>query len=149
MKIKKVVSKDLNEIYYLEKGVFNKNAFSRGLIEKLIQKNLLFLKLEEDKFEKEIVGFVIVVKDGLERANIINFLINPKYHKKGYGSLLLQSTVQKIKQFNDIKKIVLNVQVKNSGAIKLYHKFGFKTIQKIDKYYQSKEDAYLMELKIK
>jgi len=148
MKIKQVSFKDLDEISLLEKSVFNQNAFSEVLIKKLIRRNLFFLKLEKNKIKKEIIGFVIVVKERLDRANIINFLINPKYHKKGYGSYLLYDTVQKIKELNDIKKIVLNVQVENSSAIKLYRKFGFKIVQRIDQYYQSKEDAYLMELEI-
>lgn len=148
MKIKQVSSKDSNEISLLEKMVFNKNAFSKDLIKKLIRKSTFFLKLEKNKIRKEIIGFVIVVKDRRDRANLINFLINPKYHKKGYGSRLLYNTVQKIKELNDIKKIVLNVQVENTAAIKLYRKFGFKIVQKVDQYYQSKEDAYLMELEI-
>lgn len=148
MKIKQVSFKDLDEIYCLEKLVFNQNAFSKDLIKKLIRKNIFFLKLEKNKFKKEIIGFVIVVKDRIDRANIINFLVNPKYHNKGYGSCLLNTTLQNIKDLNTIKKIVLNVQVENSSAIKLYRKFGFKIVQKIDQYYQSKEDAYLMELEI-
>ena len=148
MKIKQVSPKDLNEITSLEKMVFNQNAFSKDLIKKLIRKNTFFLKLEKNKIKKEIIGFVIVLKDRLDRVNIINFLINPKYHNKGYGSFLLYNTVQKIKDLNNIKKIILNVQVKNTAAIRLYQKFNFQISRKIEKYYQSKEDAYLMELKI-
>ena len=148
MKIKQVSSKDSNEISLLEKMVFNQNAFSKDLIKKLIRKSTFFLKLEKNKIKKEIIGFVIVVKDRRDRANIINFLINPKYHNKGYGSCLLYNTVQKIKELKNIKKIVLNVQVENTSAIKLYRKFGFKIVKKVDQYYQSKEDAYLMELEI-
>ena len=106
------------------------------------------LTIGNNKLNIEIIGFAIVIKDRIDRANIINFLINPKYRNKGYGSYLLYTIVQKIKDLNSINKIVLNVQVKNSTAIKLYRKFGFKIVQKIEHYYQSKEDAYLMELKI-
>ena len=148
MKIKSVSSKDISEIFLLEKSVFNQNAFSKELIKKLVRNNLFFLKLEKNKIRKEIIGFVIVVKDRIDRANIINFLVNPKYHNKGYGSYLLSNTIQKIKESNVIKKIVLNVQVQNSTAIMLYRKFGFKIVQKINRYYQSKEDAYLMKLEI-
>ncbi len=149
MKIKQVSSKDLNEIFLLEKKVFDQNAFSKDLIKKLIRKNILFLKLEKNKFKKDIIGFVIVVKDQSDRANIINFLINPKYHSKGYGSVLLYHTIQRIKELNDIKKIVLNVQVDNLAAINLYQKFGFEILEKIDNYYQSKEDSYLMEMELR
>jgi len=148
MKIKEVSSNDLNEIYSLEKKVFDKNAFSKDLIKKLIRTNTFFLKIETKKIRKEILGFIIVVKDQIDRVNIINFLINPKYHHKGYGTYLLQRTIQKIKELNKIKKIVLNVQLHNLAAINLYRKFGFEILEKIENYYQSKEDAYLMEMKL-
>ena len=148
MKIKEVSYNDLNEIYSLEKKVFDQNAFSKDLIKKLIRTNILFLKIEKKKIRKEIVGFVIVVKDQIDRVNIINFLINPKYHHKGYGTFLLQKTIQKIKELNKIKKIVLNVQLHNLAAINLYQKLGFEILEKIDNYYQSKEDAYLMEMEL-
>ena len=148
MIIKEVSSKDLNEISRLEKIVFNKNAFSKDLIKKLIRTNTFFLKIETKKIRKEILGFIIVVKDQIDRVNIINFLINPKYHHKGYGTYLLQRTIQKIKELNKIKKIVLNVQLHNLAAINLYRKFGFEILEKIENYYQSKEDAYLMEMKL-
>ena len=149
MIIEEVSSKDLNEISRLEKKVFDQNAFSKDLIKKLIRNNTLFLKLEKNRIKKEIIGFVIVVKDQIDRVNIINFLINPKFHHKGYGAFLLQNTIQKIKELNFVKKIVLNVQVHNLAAIKLYQKFGFEIVEKIDSYYQSKEDAFLMEMEPK
>ncbi len=48
-----------------------------------------------------------------------------------------------------IKKIILNVQISNSSAIRLYEKFKFKKNPKIlENYYQSGESAFLMELKL-
>jgi ribosomal-protein-alanine acetyltransferase len=146
MTIKTVSLKDLNEIFKLEDVVFTQNAFSRDLIKKLIKKNTYFFKLEENENEDQIIGFIIVIQDQPERANIINFLINPQYQNKGYGKTLFQSTLQKIKELNNVKKVILNVQTTNSRAINLYLRFGFKIVEKIDNYYQSKESAYLMEL---
>ncbi len=93
-----------------------------------------------------MIGFVIVIKDRKDRANIINFLIDPKHQNRGHGAILLNKTIQKIKELNEIKSVILNVQVGNSIAIKLYQKFNFRISKKIEKYYQSKEDAFLMEL---
>ncbi len=145
MKIKDVSIKDLNKIYKLEQKVFKEDAFSKDLILKLIQKKNLFLKLEK----KILIGFTILVKDRKDRVNIINFLINPDYQNKGYGSFLLEKAIGKIKNLDkDIKKIILNVKVENSIAIKLYQKFGFQIVQRIEKYYQTKDTAYLMELNV-
>ena len=49
----------------------------------------------------------------------------------------------------EIKKMVLNVQVSNLPAIKLYKKFNFiKKTNEIINYYPSGESAYFMELEI-
>jgi len=148
MKIKDVSIRDLRSISNLEHQIFKENAFSIKLVEKLIQQNTLFLKLEDGKIMKKLIGFIVVIKDREDQANIINLLIHPQFQSKGYGSLLLQETIERIKKrLKEIKKIVLNVQVNNSLAIKLYEKFNFQKNSKIiENYYQSGEDAYLMEL---
>ena len=147
MKIKDVSIRDLRSISNLEHHIFKENAFSIKLVEKLIQQNTLFLKLEDGKIMKKLIGFIVVIKDREDQINIINFLIHPQFQSKGYGSLLLQETIERIKRLKEIKKIVLNVQVNNSIAIKLYEKFNFQKNSKIiENYYQSGEDAYLMEL---
>ena len=149
MNIKKVTSKDLKKIIEIESMVFGKDAFSEKLIKKLIKENLFFLKLEKSSIKKHLIGFVIVIMDQKDSANIINFLINPKYQIKGYGSFLLNQTILKIKEFDKVKKIILNVNINNPSAIKLYEKIGFQIIQEINNYYQLKDSAYLMELKFK
>ncbi|MFW9874740.1 MAG: GNAT family N-acetyltransferase [Candidatus Thorarchaeota archaeon] len=147
MKVKDVNSRDLNQIMILEKEVFRENAFSKLLMEQLICRNAFFLKLVNDKYKNELIGFIIAINDKKDRINIINFLINPRFQNKGYGALLLKDTLQRITQLKEIKKVVLNVQESNSQAIKLYEKFNFrKNPKKIENYYQSGESAYLMEL---
>jgi len=149
MEIKQVKSRDLNDIVNLEQKIFKEDAFSKNLIKKLIKTNLLFLKLELNKVRKRIIGFIIVIKVRNDTVNIVNFLIDLKFQNKGYGSYLLQQTIEQIKKLNYIKKIVLNVQLSNSIAISLYEKFYFKRNPTILKeYYQSGESAYLMELNI-
>ena len=92
MNIKEVTSKDIKKIKNIESMVFGKDAFSEKLIKKLIKENLFFLKLEKSGIKKHLIGFVIVISDQKDCANIINFLINPKYQNKGYGSFLLNHT---------------------------------------------------------
>jgi ribosomal-protein-alanine N-acetyltransferase len=149
VKIENVNSRDLKKIMALEQETFKENAFSKFLMEKLIQKNTLFLKLENGEGKNHIIGFIIVIRDRIDRVNIINFLIKQKYQNKGFGSLLLKITLENIKQLKEIKKVILNVQVTNSPAIKLYEKFNFRKNPRIfENYYQSGESAFLMELDI-
>lgn len=148
MKIKNVRLKDLIEIHNLEQKVFKENAFSKDLIKKLIQRSTFFFKLERSGIKKFIIGFVIIVEDREDRVNIVNFLINPKYQNKGFGSWLLKYTIDKIKGLKKITKIVLNVKIDNHIAIKLYEKFNFRIVEKLENYYQSKESAFLMVKKL-
>lgn len=152
--IEKINSKDFKTIMALEREVFKENAFSNELMDQFFQyskkeRNILFLKLQTKSHKKVLVGFIIVIKDRIDRVNIVNFLIKPRFQNKGYGSFLLKNTLEKIKQMEEIKLIVLNVQVNNTPAINLYEKFKFKKNPKIlENYYRSGEGSYVMELVI-
>ncbi len=152
MIIESINSKDFKNVMALEREIFKENAFSYDLMNKFFQyskeeRNTLFLKLEASTKKKILIGFIIIIKDRIDRVNIVNFLINPRFQNKGYGSFLLKNVIEKIKLMREIKNIVLNVQVKNTIAIRLYEKFNFKKHPNIlEHYYQSGEDSYVMEL---
>ncbi len=148
MKIKSVKNKDLSKIYNIEREVFKEDAFSKDLIQKLIRENFLFYKLEKSGLKKVLIGFVIIIKDRSDRVNIINIVINPKFQNMGYGTLLMKKTLERIKQIQDIKIVLLNVKIINNIAIHLYEKFKFEIVKKIDNYYQSGQSSYEMQLKI-
>ena len=147
MNVKNVESGDLKKLMALEQEIFKENAFSKELMEKLITKSALFLKLEDEKTKNTLIGFIIVIKDRVDRANIINYLIDLRFQNNGFGTLLLRNTIERLKRLKEIKKVILNVQVGNSKAIKLYEKFNFKKNPfKLKNYYQSGESSFLMEL---
>ena len=139
---------DLNKIYKIEKKIFKSDSFSRKFLQNLIISNSLFLKLVISKNLEDIIGYVILIKDDEHRFNLINFIIRKKYQNKGYGSLLMQKTLNIVNNHIEINKIILNVKTTNLKAIKLYKKFGFEIIERIEDYYRHNESAYLMELKI-
>ena len=149
MRIEDVKIRDLKKIMILEREIFKENAFSEKLMTKLILRNIFFLKLENNQIGNPLIGFIIVIKDQIDRGNIINFLIHTNFQCKGLGTVLLKNVINKIKQLKEIRKVVLNVQESNLGAINLYKKFNFIMNPKIIKnYYQSGENAFLMELYI-
>ena len=152
MIIENINSKDFKKVMDLEREIFKGNAFSNDLMDKFFQyskeeRNTLFLKLEKSTTKKELIGFIIIIKDRIDRVNIVNFLINPRFQNKGYGSLLLKTAIDKIKIMGEIRNIVLNVQVNNTIAIRIYEKFNFTKYPNIlEHYYQSGESSYMMEL---
>jgi ribosomal protein S18 acetylase RimI-like enzyme len=150
--IENINSKDFKKVMALEREVFKENAFSHDLMDKFFhyskqERNTLFLKLKTSTKKKELIGFIIIIKDRIDRANIVNFLINPRFQNKGYGSFLLKKSIERIKLMGEIRSIVLNVQVNNTIAIRLYEKFNFKKNPDIlEHYYRSGENSYTMEL---
>lgn len=52
----------------------------------------------------------------------------PEYQKKGLGRILINTLCEHLKK-NGIKGVMLSVFIGNTGAIKFYHKCGFKKIK--------------------
>lgn len=55
---------------------------------------------------------------------ISNIAVYPEYRRKGIGTKLI-SWIEKEARNNKIKRLVLDVEKENSGAIRLYRKLGF------------------------
>jgi ribosomal-protein-alanine N-acetyltransferase len=68
--------------------------------------------------------------------------ISKKFQNQGLAKRLLDYSFEHLKE----KSFSLEVKVSNTGAIKLYEKFGFKIKKVLQNYYEN-EDGYLMEKK--
>jgi ribosomal protein S18 acetylase RimI-like enzyme len=93
MRIRTVKKKDLYKITKLEKKIFQDQAFSKSLMKELLDQSLLFHKIEMKILFTKLIGFIILIKDMNDRANLINFAIKPKYQGRGYGTLLLKNSL--------------------------------------------------------
>ncbi len=94
----------------------------------------------------EIVGFA-GIKAVLDEADIMNIVTKKSKRNLGIGSCLLKNLID-ISKENDIKKLTLEVNYKNTSAIHLYKKFNFKEIAVRQKYYRNVDDAIIMQLNI-
>lgn len=88
------------------------------------------------------VGFVIAGKMPDEhRVHIMSLAVLQKYRRQGAGMAL----VNKVKADPEARQITLYVQEKNFPAIKFYAKQGFKSIERLENYYQSlNQSAYFL-----
>jgi ribosomal-protein-alanine N-acetyltransferase len=104
-------------------------------------------KLTISNEEKEI-GFIEYQTDNIT-SEIVNFEILENYRSIGAGKFLLKIFIEKM-QKNNIKKIILDVRLKNIIAQNLYKKFGFIQDGIRKNYYTTneKDDAILMSLDI-
>ena len=90
--------------------------------------------------DSTLIGFCFShsVKD---ESEIITFGIHPSFQKKTLGSSLLHYHLEELKKKNSMFSISLEVNEKNTPALKLYTKFGFVPVGKRKDYYASSNSA--------
>ncbi len=109
-------------------------------------------KVDED-LNNPLIHYYILVKDVVlgyislwideDKAQINSLVILLEQRKKGYGSKLLEFTINKLNEIG-VKDLTLEVRPSNTVALKLYEKEGFKQVAVRKNYYNNGEDAFLM-----
>ena len=94
-----------------------------------------------------IIG-VCVLHKLYEVAEIRYLSVHPSYRRRGLGKKLVFKIFQEC-QNEGIKKINLEVSLKNKQALSFYDDFGFETISIRKKYYKDGSDALLKEKNVK
>ncbi len=87
----------------------------------------------------------VIVRNLYEHTDITDVYTEENKRRMGYAKKLLKKVIEE----NNDKKIMLEVNEKNIPAINLYKSLGFEIINTREKYYNSTDDAYIMELKKK
>lgn len=95
------------------------------------------------KDNSKIIGFA-GIKVILPDADIMNIVVKKDFRNQGIGSLLLKELINLSKSLN-VKDLFLEVNEKNTPAILLYNKFGFKKISTRKNYYKD-NNAIVMKL---
>ena len=120
--------------------------------------NLWTLKQWESELSKDtLIAFAIVneykiigvcISQILFNQAELNYLaLHPHFKRKGYGKALMNALISKCIK-SKVKKIILEVSVKNISAISLYDYLGFETTGIRRNYYKDGSDALLKEKKL-
>jgi ribosomal protein S18 acetylase RimI-like enzyme len=133
--LEKLSGSTKEESIILSAEIFHNNLeFSEELIEMSFEdetgESFLLYKQEE---EKELIGICNIVY-GSNTASIFGLGIRKEERGKGYGRILLQRILMKMKE-KGISKILLEVGSQNEPAFKLYTSEGFYIKSQYD-YYQ-------------
>ncbi len=142
LKIETASIRLLDQLYRIEEQCFDEEAFSKRQIAYLLTDyNTIALAA---KAGMDIAGFIIaqVEIDDVEYGHIVTLNVAQNYRRKGVATKLLQEMGDLLKQ-RSISEIRLEVREDNNAAIKLYHKLGYQTICKLDRYYGKKHGLYL------
>ena len=89
-----------------------------------------------------VVGYVGLWKTG-DDLNLLKIAVLPQFRKLGIGFKLMQQASDYRKE-QHLDKYFLEVRENNEKAIKLYKKFGFKTLHVRERYYSDGENCLVM-----
>ena len=89
-----------------------------------------------------LAGF-IAFRFCFQEGELTNFAVAPAFYRRGLGSLLLKSGLEKAKE-ESVLRITLEVNERNAPAVALYGKFLFKTVNMRKKFYNNTDNALLM-----
>ncbi len=140
MRIEKMTSGHLDDVYIIETECFSHPWSKQSLEEELNNETSLFLVAKE---ENEVIGYIgmsIVIDEGY----IFNVAVRENHRNKGVATALINELVTYGKK-NNFSFITLEVRESNLPAISLYSKFGFiKAGERKDYYSNPKENAILL-----
>ena len=138
MNIRTPELEDLNEIYNIEKKVFN-DYWSLDLIKsEIIEKK--YSRVTVLELKKKIVGYIFQRKI-FDENHIINLAIDIPYQHRGYGKFLLMKILEK--DDNDTN-VFLEVKEANLPDVKLYIDLGFEEVDRKEGYYSDGSNAIFM-----
>ncbi len=140
MEIVKASILDLTALRKLEIESFAKDAWPLfDLIAVLTFPDVIRFKAVEDA---QMVGFV--AGDPRPREGwgwVATIAVDSRYQRRGIGRALLHACEKKL----GVPRSRLTVRLSNHGAISMYEKDGYKSIDVWKGYYNDGEDALLME----
>ena len=138
MNIRTAELEDLNEIYNIEKKVFN-DYWSLDLIKsEIVEKK--YSRVTVLELKKKIIGYIFQRKI-YDENHIINLAIDIPYQHRGYGKFLLMKILEK--DDNDTN-VFLEVKEANLPAVKLYIDLGFEEVDRKERYYSDGSNAIFM-----
>ncbi len=138
--VERMSLKDLEEIKNILITEFDDFWNENILKSELENENSRYFVLRENN---EIIGFggFLITPDD---AQITNIVIKKSKRNSGYGNFLFEFILEEAKKNSTNNEISLEVNEKNTYAIKLYENNGFEKIATRKKYYNGKFDAIIM-----
>lgn len=145
-KTRKASISDIDQLVELENKCFDSDKFNRNQFKYLLSKAKGFVFIYE--IGDNIVGSLILLsRKNSPKLRIYSVAVNPEYQGQGIAGHLLKQAQRMAKEQHK-KYLTLEVKSINETAIKLYLKFGFKTISVKENYYSDGNSALVMKIEI-
>jgi ribosomal-protein-alanine N-acetyltransferase len=129
---------DLPAILAIENASFGSDAYDRKLFAEYLRIcGGLFLVA---RWGTKTAGYAITCINP-RGAEMVSIAVAPAYRKRGTASVLMQSTVRRLRH-RKIPKITLMVKVSNTAALSFYGKYGFRKQRRVRCYYEDGADGF-------
>lgn len=138
--LREITEKDIPYIVEWEMKFFN-SSLGKEMLKKQIdnQQSGFYMIIEENVPVGYLSSYQVI-----DECELLNFFVESKYQNKGYGQKALWDLEVSLRE-KGFKKIVLDVNEDNIGAIHVYKKAGFAEVGRRKKYYQDGKSAIIMQ----
>ncbi|KAJ5760815.1 Acetyltransferase GNAT family [Penicillium odoratum] len=137
--MRQLISKDLSEPYSIY--VYRYFLYEWG--------DLCFLAMDD---KNEMVGVVVSKlephRSGPLRGYIAMLAVREEYRGRGIATKLVRMAIDAMTERN-ADEIVLETEITNTGAMKLYERLGFLRSKRLHRYYLNGNSAYRLVLYLK
>lgn len=142
IKISKMSKDDVDDVLKIEESAYGEHHWSKDSFYGELSNELAHYYSAFD-LDGNLVGYAGCWQI-IDEAHITTIAVSPTLCRKKIGEALLTKILEDC-YINEIKYITLEVRVSNTPAIKLYEKYGFKSLGTRKGYYQNNnEDALIM-----
>ncbi len=139
--IRPITVSDVSRIIELEMNYLGETIGSDMLISESTNPTIKFLAIEKNNLLLGYIGCYHI----LGECEILNFVIDGAFQRKGYGQLLFDELIKQV----DATRVILDVRVNNEKGMQFYLKNGFRKISVRKNYYLDGTDAIVMEKQVK
>ena len=140
--IRSVVEKDLEALHRLDRICFEPGiAYSRGQIRHFLRLPTAQSLLAESG--GTVAGFAIGYRSRPAIGHLLTLDVDPAYRRTGVGRALLDELSARLRAAG-ARRIRLEVDIRNAGAVAFYERLGFRVEGRIPDYYGPERHAYVM-----
>ena len=132
MKIRNFVDDDLPAIADLEALAFEVGPYSRRMLKRIFKMKGSFNIIAEE--DNKILGYAVAMPLDLFSADIESIAVNPLYHGRGIGTVLIKEIEAEMVRRGYLHSI-LEVRDRNEEAIGFYKKNGYTNLEYLPEYY--------------
>jgi ribosomal-protein-alanine N-acetyltransferase len=132
---------DVETLLRIEEECFD-HPYDREVFEAMLKSRGCVILLAEALGNP--IGYVAFEKKGYV-GTIISIGVAKKFRRRGVGTYLLTQALRMLREAG-VRRVVLQVSVKNLAARRLYEKLGFRAEGLLKGYYRGEEDAILYSL---